>query len=160
MYISFISKFACNKNNRRQEGADLSIRWTQLFSGGDLCSHCSLLLLAVHRKELQELQNLYKQNSAHTAQQAELIRQLQVLNTDTQKVLKNQEDAHTAESISYQKVRCLFAAKIWSYVHELRKTDFKFLKVSYLIPFSCFNLVIFKFLWVCCDKLEKLKIQL
>nr|XP_048308974.1 centlein isoform X2 [Myodes glareolus] len=56
------------------------------------------------RKELQELQNLYKQNSAHTAQQAELIRQLQVLNTDTQKVLKNQEDAHTAESISYQKL--------------------------------------------------------
>ncbi|KAM4851057.1 centlein isoform X2 [Urocitellus parryii] len=56
------------------------------------------------RKELQELQNLYKQNSAHTAQQAELIQQLQVLNLDTQKVLKNQEDAHTAESISYQKL--------------------------------------------------------
>ncbi|XP_048639848.1 centlein [Marmota marmota marmota] len=56
------------------------------------------------RKELQELQNLYKQNSAHTAQQAELIQQLQVLNMDTQKVLKNQEDAHTAESISYQKL--------------------------------------------------------
>ncbi|XP_034519846.1 centlein isoform X3 [Ailuropoda melanoleuca] len=56
------------------------------------------------RKELQELQNLYKQNSAHTAQQAELIQQLQVLNMDTQKVLRNQEDVHTAESISYQKV--------------------------------------------------------
>uniref|UniRef100_A0A3Q1LRU9 Centlein n=1 Tax=Bos taurus TaxID=9913 RepID=A0A3Q1LRU9_BOVIN len=55
------------------------------------------------RKELQELQNLYKQNSAHTAQQAELIQQLQVLNMDTQKVLRNQEDVHTAESISYQK---------------------------------------------------------
>ncbi|XP_059958064.1 centlein isoform X2 [Mesoplodon densirostris] len=38
------------------------------------------------RKELQELQNLYKQNSAHTAQQAELIQQLQVLNMDTQKL--------------------------------------------------------------------------
>uniref|UniRef100_A0A8P0TR67 Centlein n=1 Tax=Canis lupus familiaris TaxID=9615 RepID=A0A8P0TR67_CANLF len=56
------------------------------------------------RKELQELQNLYKQNSVHTAQQAELIQQLQVLNMDTQKVLRNQEDVHTAESISYQKV--------------------------------------------------------
>ncbi|XP_069863894.1 centlein isoform X7 [Dipodomys merriami] len=56
------------------------------------------------RKELQELQNLYKQNSEHTAQQAELIQQLQVLNMDTQKVLKNQEDIHTAESISHQKV--------------------------------------------------------
>nr|XP_014714843.1 centlein isoform X4 [Equus asinus] len=56
------------------------------------------------RKELQELQNLYKQNSAHTAQQAELIQQLQVLNMDTQKVLRNQEDVHIAESISYQKL--------------------------------------------------------
>uniref|UniRef100_A0A8C0MR00 Centlein n=1 Tax=Canis lupus familiaris TaxID=9615 RepID=A0A8C0MR00_CANLF len=55
------------------------------------------------RKELQELQNLYKQNSVHTAQQAELIQQLQVLNMDTQKVLRNQEDVYTAESISYQK---------------------------------------------------------
>ncbi|XP_073907851.1 centlein isoform X3 [Castor canadensis] len=56
------------------------------------------------RKELQELQNLYKQNSAHTAQQAELIQQLQLLHMDTQKVLKNQEDVHTAESVSYQKL--------------------------------------------------------
>ncbi|KAM8800772.1 centlein isoform 2-T2 [Rhynchonycteris naso] len=56
------------------------------------------------RQELQELQNLYKQNNAHTAQQAELIQQLQVLNMDTQKVLRNQEDVHTAESISYQKL--------------------------------------------------------
>ncbi|KAL4825838.1 hypothetical protein H8958_011993 [Nasalis larvatus] len=60
------------------------------------------------RKELQELQNLYKQNSTHTAQQAELIQQLQVLNMDTQKVLRNQEDVHTAESISYQKV-CFYS---------------------------------------------------
>ncbi|XP_037757956.1 centlein isoform X6 [Chelonia mydas] len=55
------------------------------------------------RKELRELQNLYKQNTEHTAQQAELIQQLQALNMDTQKVLRNQEDAHTAETISYQK---------------------------------------------------------
>ncbi|XP_054439162.1 centlein isoform X2 [Pteronotus mesoamericanus] len=60
------------------------------------------------RQELQELQNLYKQNSAHTAQQAELIQQLQLLNMDTQKVLRNQEDVHTAESISYQKV-CFYS---------------------------------------------------
>ncbi|XP_063151102.1 centlein [Candoia aspera] len=56
------------------------------------------------RKELQELQNLYKQNTEHAAQQAELIQQLQALNTDTQKVLRTQEDAHTAETISYQKL--------------------------------------------------------
>ncbi|XP_070598632.1 centlein isoform X1 [Erythrolamprus reginae] len=56
------------------------------------------------KKELQELQNLYKQSTEHAAQQAELIQQLQALNTDTQKVLRTQEDAHTAETISYQKL--------------------------------------------------------
>ncbi|XP_014808104.1 PREDICTED: centlein isoform X3 [Calidris pugnax] len=56
------------------------------------------------KKELQELQNLYRQNMEHTVQQAELIKQLQALNTDTQKVLKDQEDAHTAETTSYQKL--------------------------------------------------------
>ncbi|KAG8130535.1 hypothetical protein E2320_017113, partial [Naja naja] len=56
------------------------------------------------KKELQELQNLYKQNTEHAAQQAELIQQLQALNTDTQKVLRTQEDAHMAETISYQKL--------------------------------------------------------
>uniref|UniRef100_A0A6J0U4I1 Centlein isoform X3 n=1 Tax=Pogona vitticeps TaxID=103695 RepID=A0A6J0U4I1_9SAUR len=56
------------------------------------------------RKELQELQNCYKQNTEHAAQQAELIQQLQALNMDTQKVLRTQEDAHTAETISYQKL--------------------------------------------------------
>ncbi|KAM5258033.1 centlein isoform 5-T5 [Hipposideros larvatus] len=60
--------------------------------------------ITLARQELQELQNLYKQNSAHTAQQAELIQQLQVLNMESQKVLRNQEDVHTAESISYQKL--------------------------------------------------------
>ncbi|KAM4706823.1 centlein [Discoglossus pictus] len=56
------------------------------------------------RQELQELQNLYKESNEHAAQQAELIQQLQALNMDTQKVLRNQEDAHTTETISYQKL--------------------------------------------------------
>ncbi|XP_075450998.1 centlein isoform X2 [Ascaphus truei] len=56
------------------------------------------------RQELQELQNLYKQSNAHAAQQVELIQQLQALNMDTQKVLRSQEDAHTTETISYQKL--------------------------------------------------------
>ncbi|KAM9587689.1 centlein isoform 1-T5 [Morphnus guianensis] len=56
------------------------------------------------KKELQQLQNLYRQNIEHTARQAELIKQLQALNTDTQKVLKDQEDAHAAETTSYQKL--------------------------------------------------------
>ncbi|XP_069818166.1 centlein isoform X2 [Dendropsophus ebraccatus] len=56
------------------------------------------------RKELQELQNLYKQSNEHAAQQAELIQQLQTLNMDTQKVLRSQEDAHFTETVSYQKL--------------------------------------------------------
>ncbi|XP_015704536.1 centlein isoform X2 [Coturnix japonica] len=56
------------------------------------------------KKELQELQNLYEQNIAHMEQQAQLIQQLQTLNTDTQKVLKEQEDVHTTETVSYQKL--------------------------------------------------------
>lgn len=71
-----------------------------MFNGGLNFS----VLLILHRKELQELQNLYRQNIEHTAQQAELIKQLQALNNDTQKVLKDQGDAHTAETTSYQNV--------------------------------------------------------
>uniref|UniRef100_W5N1Z1 Centlein n=1 Tax=Lepisosteus oculatus TaxID=7918 RepID=W5N1Z1_LEPOC len=56
------------------------------------------------RKELQELQNLYKQSTEHAAQQAEIIQQLEGLNLDTQKVLRNQEDAHTTETISCQRL--------------------------------------------------------
>lgn len=78
----------------------------------------SCLLLALHRKELQELQNLYKQNTEHTAQQAELIQQLQALNMDTQKVLRNQEDAHTAETISYQKVCSFFLSQKYKFKHS------------------------------------------
>uniref|UniRef100_A0A8C5LY49 Centlein n=1 Tax=Leptobrachium leishanense TaxID=445787 RepID=A0A8C5LY49_9ANUR len=68
------------------------------------------------RKELQDLQNLYKQSSEHASQQAELIHQLQSLNMDTQKVMRNQEDAHTSDTISYQKLyndlnACYEAAK-------------------------------------------------
>ncbi|XP_072445164.1 centlein isoform X3 [Chiloscyllium punctatum] len=55
------------------------------------------------RQELQDLQCLYKESIEHAAQQAEVIQQLQALNLDTQKVLRNQEDAHALESRSYQK---------------------------------------------------------
>ncbi|XP_050185915.1 centlein isoform X4 [Myiozetetes cayanensis] len=56
------------------------------------------------KKELQELQNLCGQNTEYTAQQSELIKQLQALNANTQKVVKDQEDAHTAEITLYQKL--------------------------------------------------------
>ncbi|XP_066274913.1 centlein-like isoform X1 [Branchiostoma lanceolatum] len=56
------------------------------------------------RKELAELQNTHRLCSEQAAQQAELIRQLQTLQLDTQKVLRNQEDAYNFESTSYQKM--------------------------------------------------------
>lgn len=72
----------------------------------DECPHVLtvMFLFVGDRKELQELQKLYKQSNEHAAQQAELIQQLQTLNVDTQKVLRSQENAHTTETISYQKV--------------------------------------------------------
>ncbi|XP_034147131.1 centlein isoform X2 [Esox lucius] len=54
--------------------------------------------------ELQELHALYRQSSEHAAEQAKLIQQLEALNLDTQKVLLNQEEAHTADTTSYQKL--------------------------------------------------------
>ncbi|XP_066576806.1 centlein isoform X2 [Amia ocellicauda] len=56
------------------------------------------------RTELQEMRCLYQQSTEHAAQQAELIQQLETLHLDAQKVLRNQEDAHTHETISYQKL--------------------------------------------------------
>ncbi|XP_053909452.1 centlein isoform X2 [Cuculus canorus] len=55
------------------------------------------------KKEIQELENLYRQNIEHTAQQDEVIKQLQDLNTATQKALKDQEAARAAET-TYQKL--------------------------------------------------------
>ncbi|XP_072373615.1 centlein isoform X2 [Scyliorhinus torazame] len=55
------------------------------------------------RQELQELQGLYKDSVEHTGEQAGVIQQLQALNLDTQKVLRNQDDAHASETKSYQK---------------------------------------------------------
>ena len=58
----------------------------------------------LRRRELQEVQALYRQSSEHAAEQAQLIQQLEGLNLDTQRVLRNQEEAHTADTTSYQKV--------------------------------------------------------
>ncbi|XP_071263747.1 centlein isoform X1 [Salvelinus alpinus] len=55
-------------------------------------------------RELQEVQALYRQSSEHAAEQAQLIQQLEGLNLDTQSVLRNQEEAHTADTSSYQKL--------------------------------------------------------
>ncbi|CAL1532274.1 unnamed protein product [Lymnaea stagnalis] len=56
------------------------------------------------RKELKELWHAHNQLTEHSGQQADLIRQLQSLQQDTQKMLKNQEDAFSLESTSLQQM--------------------------------------------------------
>lgn len=56
------------------------------------------------RHDYAEVQNLYRQSTGHAAEQSQLIHQLEGLNLDTQKVLRNQEEAHTADTSSYQRV--------------------------------------------------------
>jgi hypothetical protein len=65
---------------------------------------CCVVCVFLRRRELQEVQALYRQSSEHAAEQAQLIQQLEGLNLDTQRVLRNQEEAHTADTTSYQKV--------------------------------------------------------
>lgn len=54
------------------------------------------------RKELAELWGSHNQLTEHSSQQADLIRQLQSLQQDTQKILKSQEDAYSMEATSIQ----------------------------------------------------------
>ncbi|XP_033986041.1 centlein [Trematomus bernacchii] len=56
------------------------------------------------RCEFAEVQTLYRQSTQHAAEQSNLIKQLEGLNLDTQRVLRNQGEAHTADTTSYQKL--------------------------------------------------------
>ncbi|KAH9513300.1 hypothetical protein Btru_034568 [Bulinus truncatus] len=56
------------------------------------------------RKELKELWCAHNQLTEHSGQQADLIRQLQSLQQDTQKMLKSQEDAFSLENTSLQQM--------------------------------------------------------
>ncbi|CAJ1052415.1 centlein [Xyrichtys novacula] len=56
------------------------------------------------RRDYAEVQTLYRQSTEHAAEQSHLIKQLEGLNLDTQKVLRNQEEAHTADTTSYQRL--------------------------------------------------------
>ncbi|XP_063074407.1 centlein isoform X2 [Engraulis encrasicolus] len=56
------------------------------------------------RQELAGVQGLYSQSVEHAGEQAELIQQLEGLNLDTQRVLRSQEQAHTADTVSYHKL--------------------------------------------------------
>ncbi|XP_067355132.1 centlein isoform X2 [Channa argus] len=85
-----------------------------------LQSHSSSLALQVSSKEMEvaekegqlsqlhgelvEMQTLYRQSTEHAAEQSHLIKQLEGLNLDTQRVLRNQEEAHTADTTSYQRL--------------------------------------------------------
>ncbi|XP_053713653.1 centlein isoform X1 [Synchiropus splendidus] len=51
-------------------------------------------------QEFAEVQTLYKCSSKHAAEQSDLIKQLEGLNLDTQRVLRNQEEAHTVDTNS------------------------------------------------------------
>ncbi|XP_038071450.1 centlein-like isoform X3 [Patiria miniata] len=54
------------------------------------------------RKEISDAQAASSQAMEHATQQGDVIQQLQTLQFDTQKVLKNQEDAHKIEVSSFQ----------------------------------------------------------
>ncbi|KAG7459040.1 hypothetical protein MATL_G00227020 [Megalops atlanticus] len=56
------------------------------------------------RTELHEMQALYQQSMQHASEQAQLIQQLEGLNLDTQRAMRSQEAAHTADTVSYQKL--------------------------------------------------------
>ncbi|XP_013863230.1 centlein, partial [Austrofundulus limnaeus] len=55
-------------------------------------------------RDFAEVQTLYRQSTEHAAEQSHLIKQLEGLNLDTQKVLRNQEQVHTADTTSYQQL--------------------------------------------------------
>lgn len=60
--------------------------------------------ICVCSRDCEEVQTLYRQSTEHAAEQNHLIKQLEGLNLDTQRVLRNQEEAHTADTTSYQRV--------------------------------------------------------
>ncbi|CAG01925.1 unnamed protein product [Tetraodon nigroviridis] len=102
----------------KQLEAELHNSWQQLSS---MQSHCSDLedqlsskekeaaakdaQLSQLRHDYADVQTLYRQSAGHTAEQSQLIKQLEGLNLDTQKVLRNQEEAHTADTSSYQRLK-------------------------------------------------------
>ncbi|XP_028259891.1 centlein [Parambassis ranga] len=61
-------------------------------------------LLERLRRDFAEVQTLYRQSTDHAAEQSHLIKQLEELNLDTQRVLRNQEEAHSADTTSYQQL--------------------------------------------------------
>ncbi|XP_077088442.1 centlein isoform X2 [Siphateles boraxobius] len=78
------------------------------------------------KRELQDLQCLYKQSVEHAGEQAQLIQQLEGLNLDTQRVLRSQEEAHTADTVSYQKLYSELSVSyqaLWHSQEQLRQRE-------------------------------------
>ncbi|XP_016350527.1 centlein isoform X2 [Sinocyclocheilus anshuiensis] len=76
--------------------------------------------------ELQDLQCLYRQSVEHAGEQAQLIQQLEGLNLDTQRVLRSQEEAHTADTVSYQKLHSELSVSyqaLWHSQEQLRQRE-------------------------------------
>nr|XP_054755739.1 centlein-like [Lytechinus pictus] len=76
------------------------------------------------RLEYEDLKAQHDQAIHQAAQQAQLIQQLQHLQADTHKVLKNQESAHTLDSTNFQKMYHELRIKFEKLVHsekELRQ---------------------------------------
>ncbi|KAK2908857.1 hypothetical protein Q8A67_004694 [Cirrhinus molitorella] len=78
------------------------------------------------KRELQDLQCLYRQSVEHAEEQAQLIQQLEGLNLDTQRVLRSQEEAHTADTVSYQKLHSELSVSyqaLWHSQEQLRQRE-------------------------------------
>ncbi|XP_016404430.1 centlein [Sinocyclocheilus rhinocerous] len=78
------------------------------------------------KRELQDLQCLYRQSVEHAGEQAQLIQQLEGLNLDTQRVLHSQEEAHTADTVSYQKLHSELSVSyqaLWHSQEQLRQRE-------------------------------------
>lgn len=78
------------------------------------------------KRELHDLQCLYKQSVEHAGEQAQLIQQLEGLNLDTQRVLRSQEEAHTADTVSYQKLYSELSVSyqaLWHSQEQLRQRE-------------------------------------
>ncbi|KAM6941014.1 centlein [Lycodopsis pacificus] len=97
--------------------AELHNAWQELSSSQSHSSNLTARLSSKEREEVAnegqlnqlrcefaEVQTLYRQSTEHAAEQSHLIKQLEGLNLDTQRVLRNQEEAHTADTTSYQRL--------------------------------------------------------
>ncbi|XP_077575268.1 centlein-like [Stigmatopora nigra] len=56
------------------------------------------------RCELAEVQTSYKRSTEHAEAQRQLIKELEGLNVDTKRILRNQEEAHAVDNTSCQKL--------------------------------------------------------